>query len=258
MKKFIITLVLFLSIVFIAIAQKTIDNYQYVIIPLKYDFLSEKDQYRLNTLTRHLFKEKGFIALFDAEEFPEEINKDRCEALYANVEKIKGGLFATKLEIVLKDCFGKEVYRTETGSSREKDFQKAYNEAVRNAFSSIENMNYKYQPVDAEVEEKNEKVIENNTDIDKVETKTKDIENSISDNESDESMDLTLYAQKKPYGYQLVDASPKIVMQLLNTSAKDIFLVRENKAIVFKEDNKWFYYENDNGKIIEKELKIKF
>merc|ERR1712170_227654 len=106
------TLVLFLSIGFAAMAQKTIDNYQYVIIPLQYDFLSEKDQYRLNTLTRHLFKQKGFIVLFDAEEFPEEINKDRCEALYANVEKVKGGLFATKLEIVLKNCFGKEVYRT--------------------------------------------------------------------------------------------------------------------------------------------------
>ena len=137
MNKKIALLIFFLSIGFASIAQKNINNYKYVIIPLKYDFLNENNQYRVNTLTRYLFKQKGFEAFFDEEEFPEELNKDRCKALFADVEKAKGGLFSTKVDIVLKDCFGKEVYRTETGSSREKDFKNAYNEAIKNAFSSI-------------------------------------------------------------------------------------------------------------------------
>ena len=133
---------LFLCLGFSATAQKNINNYKYIIVPLKYDFLSEKDQYRLNTLTRYLFKQKGFVALFDEEEFPEELSKDQCKALFANVEKGKGGLFTTKLDITLKDCFGKEVYRTETGTSREKDFKNAYVEALKNSFSSIEFMDF--------------------------------------------------------------------------------------------------------------------
>ena len=170
MKKKLAVLILFLSIGFAAIAQKEINNYKYVIVPLKYDFLNEKDQYRLNTLTRHLFKQKGFVTFFDEEQFPEELNKDRCKALFANVENAKGGLFATKVDITLKDCFGKELFRTETGSSRKKDFKEAYVEAVREAFSSIEVMDYEYQPSE-EKNEKDDDVIESAVDIVEVEAK---------------------------------------------------------------------------------------
>lgn len=257
MNKKLTVFVLFLCVGFSALAQKNINNYKYVIVPLKYDFLSEKDQYRLNTLTRYLFKQKGFVALFDEEEFPEELHNDRCKALYANVEKERGGLFATKLDITLKDCYGKEVYKTETGTSREKDYKDAYVEALKNAFSSIEFLDYKYQPAETKVEEK-EEVTEGNTEVkNDTEIKVPEIKPSIGIIES-ETEDKTLYAQEESYGYQLVDTTPKIVMQLINTSAKDVFIVKENKAIVYKKDDKWFYYENDNGKITEKELRIKF
>lgn len=256
MKKKLAVLILFLSIGFTAIAQKDINNYKYVIVPLKYDFLNEKDQYRLNTLTRHLFKQKGFVTFFDEEQFPEELNKDRCKALFANVENAKGGLFATKVDITLKDCFGKEVFRTETGSSRKKDFKEAYVEAVREAFSSIEVMDYEYQPLE-EKTEKDDDVIESAVDIVEVEAKEPEVKPSTESVEI-ESKDTTLYAQEKPYGYQVVDATPKVVMQLLNTSAQNVFLVKDKNAIVYKEDGFWYYSEN-NGELKEpKTLDIKF
>ncbi len=256
MKKKLAVLILFLSIGFTAIAQKDINNYKYVIVPLKYDFLNEKDQYRLNTLTRHLFKQKGFVTFFDEEQFPEELNKDRCKALFANVENAKGGLFATKVDITLKDCFGKEVFRTETGSSRKKDFKEAYVEAVREAFSSIEVMDYEYQPLE-EKTEKDDDVIESAVDIVEVEAKESEVKPSTESVEI-ESKDTTLYAQEKPYGYQVVDATPKVVMQLLNTSAQNVFLVKDKNAIVYKEDGFWYYSEN-NGELKEpKTLDIKF
>lgn len=256
MKKKLAVLILFLSIGFTAIAQKDINNYKYVIVPLKYDFLNEKDQYRLNTLTRHLFKQKGFVTFFDEEQFPEELNKDRCKALFANVENAKGGLFATKVDITLKDCFGKEVFRTETGSSRKKDFKEAYVEAVREAFSSIEVMDYEYQPLE-EKTEKDDDVIESAVDIVEVEAKESEVKPST-ESVDIESKDTTLYAQEKPYGYQVVDATPKVVMQLLNTSAQNVFLVKDKNAIVYKEDGFWYYSEN-NGELKEpKTLDIKF
>ncbi len=257
MKKKLAVLILFLSIGFTAIAQKDINNYKYVIVPLKYDFLNEKDQYRLNTLTRHLFKQKGFVTFFDEEQFPEELNKDRCKALFANVENAKGGLFATKVDITLKDCFGKEVFRTETGSSREKDFKNAYNEAIKNAFSSIENMDYQYQPLETTmVEDENDVVIESAVDIDKVEAK-EEVVTSVEVVEV-QTDNTTLYAQEKSYGYQVVDATPKVVMQLLKTSAIDVFIVKGRNAIVYKEDGFWYYSENDGELKEPKTLDIKF
>lgn len=260
MNKKIAILIFFLSIGFKVTAQNNINNYNYVIIPLKYDFLIENDQYRLNTLTRYLFKQKGFVALFDEEEFPEELNKDKCKALYVNVEKAKTGIFATKLDMILSDCFGKEVYRTETGSSREKDFKDAYVEALKNAFSSIEFMDYEYQPLETtKVEEESEEVIESAVDIDEVETKTDEVEESTEVAVVQmQTNSTTLYAQEKPYGYQVVDATPKVVMQLLNTSAQNVFLVKDKNAIVYKEDGFWYYSEN-NGELKEpKTLDIKF
>lgn len=251
-----LVVLLFFCIGFSAIAQKNINNYKYVIVPLKYDFLSEKDQYRLNTLTRHLFKQKGFVALFDEEEFPEELSKDQCKALYANVEKAKGGLFTTKLEITLKDCFGKEVYRTETGTSREKDFKDAYVEALKSAFSSIEFMDYKYQHVDTKVEEK--VLVTNKPDVeDDEETKVAELESSTKDVGMQPEA-TTLYAQEKSYGYQVVDATPKVVMHLLSTTAQNVFLVKDKNAIVYKEDGFWYYSENDGELKEPKTIDIKF
>ncbi|APY08989.1 hypothetical protein BWZ20_12080 [Winogradskyella sp. J14-2] len=259
MKKTLLVSILFLSVSISAVAQKTINNYKYVIIPLKFDFLSEKDQYRLNTLTRHLFKQKGFIALFDKEEFPEELIDDRCKALFADVEKEKSGLFSTRVNITLKDCLGKDVYKTETGSSREKDFKKAYNEALKSAFSSIEFLDYKYKPAEAKVEKGDDEMKELAVNVDKVktETQTEDIKVSTKNGET-ALKDETLYAQEKEYGYQVVDATPKVVMQLMKTTATNVYIVKDQNAIVYKEDGFWYYSEN-NGELKEpKTLDIKF
>lgn len=259
MKNRITILALFLCIGFSALAQKNVNNYRYVVVPLKFDFLSEKDQYRLNTLTRHLFKQKGFEVLFDEEQFPEELDNDRCKALYVNVENEKAGLFATKINIKLNDCFGKKVFKTETGVSRKKDFKEAYTEALKNAFSSVEYMDYKYQSLEEKVEKDDEEVIESAVDIKEVETKTEEVEVSTEIVEvKAETNNTTLYAQEKPYGYQVVDATPKVVMHLFSTSVQNIFLVKDKNAIVYKEDGFWYYSEN-NGELKEpKTLDIKF
>jgi hypothetical protein len=66
------------------------------------------------------------------------------------------------------------------------------------------------------------------------------------------------YAQVVKDGYQLVDSEPKIVMILIQTSAKDVFMVKDRNAIVYKENKQWVYFENNNGEITKHSMQIKF
>ena len=129
---------------FASLAQE-LNSYKYVIIPEEYDFTKEPDQFQLNSLTEFLFEKYGFQAYMENEELPEDLKRDRCNALFADVEN-ESGLFVTKLVVVLKDCQNKKVFVSEEGRSREKDFKTAYQEALRDAFVSIAALNYNYQP----------------------------------------------------------------------------------------------------------------
>ena len=102
MKKILIVIAI-LAFVFKSEAQIEVNNYKYVVIPLQYEFLKGKDVYRLNTLTRVLFKGEGFEAYFNEEQLPEDLFKDRCLVLYPDVKKLSGGFFKKKIQIIIKD-----------------------------------------------------------------------------------------------------------------------------------------------------------
>lgn len=120
-----------------------INSYKYVIVPQEFEFLKEPDQYQLSSLTKFLFEKEGFEVFFEGEELPEEFSKNPCEALVADVEN-HSGLFRTRVNIILKDCYNRQIFTSEEGVSRKKDFKDAYHEALRNAFQSIEDLNYSY------------------------------------------------------------------------------------------------------------------
>jgi len=63
--------------------------------------------------------------------------------------------------VVLKDCKNNQLFISEEGSSREKEYKIAYHEALRNAFESIAALNYKYEgEVSAAPAPKSEKVVQ--------------------------------------------------------------------------------------------------
>jgi len=131
-----------LTFVSLASAQG-INDYKYIIVPETYEFTGKTDQYRLNSLTKFLFEKNGFNTLMKNVEKPEDLRKDACLALQTKVEE-DSGLFVTKLTLKLMDCNGEVVFQSKEGTSREKDFQEAYHEALRDAFSSIEEIDYAY------------------------------------------------------------------------------------------------------------------
>lgn len=144
-----------------AFAQSNLNNYKYIIVPTKYDFLKENDQYQLNSLTAFLFEKYGFQPLIEGSNYPEDLIRNRCLALKSDLVK-DSGMFKTKLAVELKNCNDQVVYTSQMGESREKEYDKAYNQALRVAFESIEALNYKYVPSTDIVASESEVVVANN------------------------------------------------------------------------------------------------
>ncbi len=274
-------------------SQVNINDYKYVIVPTKYDFLKESNQYQLNALSKFLFNKYGFETLMEGDEYPEDLVRNRCLALRSNVTK-DNGLFKTKLQIALKSCNDQVVFTSEVGESRKKEYNKAYTEALRNAFKSVEALNYKYEPKaenvvvasaktevveeiqklkeeiqalkqekKAEViEEVNEKVeegsvIEKKPEIKIVKTPAEKA-NTKKVVAVTKSTSNVLYAQEIENGFQLVDSSPKVVYKIKKTSIKDVFLVVDKNGTLSKKGNDWVLEYYDNDVLKQEVLNIKF
>lgn len=119
-----------------------LNDYKYVIVPQEYEFLNGKN-YQLNALTKFLFEKYGFKAYIQGEEIPEELGRNRCDGLFADIDD-NSGMLRTKLVVTLKDCNNKLVFQSEEGVTNEKDYKKAYHEALREAFKSIAGLKYEY------------------------------------------------------------------------------------------------------------------
>jgi len=143
MKKIIVSTLILIMYVSVSFAQSKLNNYKYVIVPKKYNFLKEnvEDKYQLNSLTKFLFTKKGFTTLFENQNYPADLMGDRCLALLASVNN-EPGIFITKLTVELRDCYNNIVFTSVEGKSKEKEYKRAYQEALRNAFTSIEEYNY--------------------------------------------------------------------------------------------------------------------
>ena len=133
MKQSLLVLLFIIGSISQGLAQKDLSDYDYVVVPKLYEFLFEEDQHQLNSLTKFLFNKYGFNAYFE-DELP---NVTRCDGLRAEVIG-KPGFIYTKIQVVLKDCYGSELFRSEEGRSKLKEYKKAYHQAMRQAFESIE------------------------------------------------------------------------------------------------------------------------
>jgi len=124
-------------------AQKDINSYKYIIIPEQFEFQKGVDQYQINSLTLFLFEKEGFNTISTGEVFPDELAKNSCSALKSVLRK-NSNMFTTKITIELVDCFNNVVFTSVEGASKIKEYQKAYHEAIREAFESVKELDYKY------------------------------------------------------------------------------------------------------------------
>lgn len=254
--------------------QEAINDYKYVVVPTQFESFKSPNQYKSSTLVKFLLSERNVNVLY-SNELPSELNLNRCLALYAKLID-ESNMFTTKTTLVLEDCSGKEIYKTIEGSSKQKQYDVSYSEAIRATMKPLLGYTYNYNgasseplkvsyrndvkhlpavqredvagtPVNTSMIQKTEKTM--------VEKRTPVMDVQVSQSQDD------LYAQDILNGYQLVDSSPKIVMKMFKTSQPNIFLGEEisgTKGLVYAKDGAWYFefYEGDVLKV--KSLNIKF
>lgn len=249
---------------FIVQAQSQFDDYKYIVVPEKFDGFKKENQHRTSTLVKYLFTKRGFITVYE-DNMPADLNSDRCLGLYANLIDASS-MFTTKAALILKDCSGKEVFITQQGKSKQKEYITAYSEVLREAFGSFDAINYSYKPKKVSNKEetpitvsfkndikkldekpkldtyqdpmiKQEATLENQSykdvtpvasDIKKAaDTKKEMVEQKITESTSSQSSaKWVLYAQEIPNGYQLVDSTPKIRLKLHKSSLPNVYMAK--------------------------------
>lgn len=274
-------------------SQSNLNQFKYVIVPKIFEFSKKTDQYQLNSLTKFLLEKENFQTFFNDESFPEDLSKDRCLALDANVIN-ESGMLKTKLLVEFKDCKNNIVFTTIMGDSKEKEYKKAYHEALREAFRSFQSYDHTYESKVVEKEELVQAksietpIFEKTPEVSPVNpekmiavipvSKTKPVPQTTSESnvkeEIDEPMNLEsnvekpevkdsnleniLYAQAIINGFQLVDNTPKVVHTIFYSGKKDIYMVKGKDAVIYKLNDSWIIAEQIEDKLEVNSIKIKF
>jgi hypothetical protein len=249
---------LFFTMLFLATSlcfSQSVNDYKYAIVPSKFEFFKDKDQYRLNTLTKLLMEKYGFVTYFDTDILPSEVAESNCNKVYVEL-KNTGNLFKTKLVVVLKDCKNQVLFTSLEGISKEKEYLVAYTQALREAFTSFDKLEYKYsgmQNVKTE-EVSNYKMITKDATL-------KIQENGIMIVESDLEFQNLLVAETIKLGYLLIDPKTStIVLKLYKTSNDNVFIANSNtiNGVVIRKGQEIFfeYYQDKN--LISKKLNVSF
>ena len=245
MKKHIILLLILASSLGFS---QTINDYKYAIVPSKFSFLKEKDQYRLNTLTKLLMEKYGFVTFFDTDILPVEVAENNCNKVFVDVQN-NGNMFMTKMSVVLKDCKNTILFTSVEGKSQEKEYQIAYNQALREAFNSFNSLGYKYNG--------------NNNFNSNSKVNAKESSNLKDSNLNEANIkvnDLVLFAQPIENGFQLIDATPKVIMKIYKTSSPVCFIANKGgiQGVLISKENEWFFEYFNNFKLVSEKVEVKF
>ncbi|HWB93576.1 MAG TPA: hypothetical protein VG605_17065 [Puia sp.] len=245
-------------------AQTSLNAYKYVLVPERFSFSKEDNQYGLSTIIKLELEDKGFIAFRDQDTLPPALAANKCQALKADVTE-RNTLFSTNLTLYLKDCQGNTIFKSKEGKSREKEFEQAYPQALAETFNSLNAVPYKYdsalagRPQGAAASQSTQTASAPATPSS---TPAPAIPSSAPAPASAPVAEAsgTLYAQAIPNGYQLIDTTPKKVLTLLKTSVADYFIADNGSSvgIVFRRDGAWYFEYYKNEKLVSQKLEIKF
>ena len=218
-----------------------INEYEFVMVPTKFDFQKSENEYRLNTLLKYRLEDYGFKAFYTSEQMNTNYT-DRCLYLNSNVVN-ESSMFLTKLYVVFKNCDNAIVFQSDYGTSKIKERKDAYKEALEDALKSVKAVNYKFTGKAAA----------------KVENNLQPATSNVA-NPTEVINENSLFAQPIANGYQLVDTTPKVILKMFRTSQADYFTANSDtkNGIVFKKNNEWIFEYYMNDQLISEKLNIKF
>ena len=234
---------------------QSVNDYKAVIVPVKFDFQKEENQYRLTTLSKFNLKKAGFEAYYTTETTPKALS-ERCDLLYFDLQK-ESGFLVTKLFITLKDCNGKIIFQSVTGKSKEKDYETAYTECLNEAFASIEALNYKYSGAKAEAKVDVTPVTQEVIEVKAVAVANVAAANAVSNTDTAVKY---LYAQPVANGFQLIDTTPKVVMKVFKTASPSCFIAikGDNQGVLLGTEEGWIFQYYKNETLISEKIAVKF
>jgi hypothetical protein len=223
---------------------QSINDYKYAIIPEKFDFLKNNNEYNLNVLTKSYFEKIGFQAFLESDNLPLEA-MDKCNAVYISALE-NNSTFMTKIRIVVKDCKGTVLATSEEATTREKDYAVAYNEVFRRALISLDKLNYSYAPkvVSKVVVPKPPQTALATTATEK----------------TDQSVEVYSEMQTITNGFNFLNKKTKAVLNLMKTTSPYNFIAKseDKSGIIFQKEDNWFFEYYQNGKLISEKIELKF
>ena len=274
MKKLVIGILFLIGSMQIAQAQVKLSDYKYVIVEKQFHFQNEADQYDLNRLVRFLFEKHGFNAIIEGQTLPDDLKSNYCLAMTSEV-KAKGAL-KTKATVILRDCENNVVYTSNEGISKVKEFDRAFEMAIRKTFESFEELDYRYIPSERviamgnnseESKAQQQEIVKLKAEIETLKGKSNEdevaeavIEEKVEKKEEPKQEELIYYAKKEgsSNNYAVLDKSNKEVMVLMASGRENLFLVKDANAIVYQEDGKWYLSKNVDGQQVVKEINLQF
>jgi len=246
----------------------TFSQHKYIIVDSTFDFLKQVDRYKTSSFTKFLFNKAGFKAYLDTEELPKDFLENKCNALYATI-KDNSGMFISKNFIELKDCNEKLVFSSNKGTSKLKDYERAYRESIRKAFATIPNLHFIYTSAIVNLvkphKKKSPSIQETITVIPvsdipanvKVEQPIVSTKKDLV-NESKKLEYPLLYAQEINGTYQLINNTTSVLFLLLKTTDKTKFIIKDQNGVLFNKGTYWLAEYYKNGVLTIEKYQIKF
>jgi len=236
MKKLITLSILLIST--FGIAQTSLNDYKMAIIPTKFDFQKEDNQYRINATIKTFLRQKGFDAYLTSDVLPEGFMDYNCNKVFVSAIE-ESNMFKTALKIEFKDCRNNVLFTTDFGETREKEFAKAYNEALLLSLKSFDKAKYKFSGKTYEEEEVEARL-----------SATDKVDVSVS----------SVKTEKNEISVKVYNTSTKEELVLFKTSKLDIFLCNRNgkNGVVLAKGGVWFFESIENEKVTSDKLDIKF
>lgn len=286
-----VILIVFMLLGLITWSQNSLNDYKYIIVERQFHFQNEPNENDFNRLVQYMFQKNGFKAIIDGTALPDDLKSNYCLALKSEITA-KGAL-RTKGRIVLRDCNGAVVFTSRESITKEKNFVRAYDLAIRGAFESFKDVNYKYTPNDEIIAQGgNQKAIkqveEAKKEIETLKAEIKGLkvekesEQEAEVSESDQTSDIKsnmpvevlteietvtevmlpeYKARATKDGYELRTTMNRLKYTLHLTGKKDVYLFSNQEAsgIVYKSsDGEWILEAFVNGEKQTEKIKINF
>ncbi len=253
MKKILLLIIIFLA--FNSYSQHKLNSYEYVIIPAKFDFQKSPNQYGLNMLLKYKFQQIGFNTYLDNEDVPKQLLGDNCLVLTPTIVD-ESRMFSRNVLVEVRNCYNDVLFVTKIGTSRTKDFNKAYNEALRDALKSFRNYRLKFSGTNSTSKES---VGLQNVSKNTLNSTSISSNNTGAISTTNKQTAFSFIAKKIANGYLLIsDDSKKQTYSLINTSLKNTFLIKDFVGVIYKKDNLWYRELLVNDKMIIDKITIVF